>query len=461
MTNYDVAVLGAGPAGNSAAQQVALHGGKACLIEASDLGGTCLNVGCMPTKAMLAGSELYHRAGRAEAFGLDIQCNGVDSQAYMGRINGIVGFLKQAITDKFAQVDGIDVVQGRGRLAGEGQVIVDTNDGEKSINARSVVIATGSRPNRPDMLPWESDRVVTNVEAVKRTDLPESVLVLGGGALGCEFACLYSELGIPTYIVEMAETLLPRLENDVSQAAERFLEETGVDVRVGVRVEDVCDRGDQLTIHLDDGDALNVDMTLVAVGRSPDLDGLGLEVCGVEVEDGVIAVDERCRTSVDDVYAAGDVAELRRHSHLAARMGRIAGDNIMGVDVSDDRRIVPVGVYIHPEIACVGLCGEDEPRDLPGTIQAYTYDFERGGMALLVGQKGGRLKVLADRHSGRIVGGSWIGAHAVDLIHELTLAMRHELTLDDIDQTIHAHPGFAEALRGVAESWRNDSRQTD
>ncbi len=454
---YDAAVIGAGPGGNAAAETLVQHGKRVCLVEANHLGGTCVNVGCMPTKAMLAASHLYNRAATADTFGLRIDRQGVDGRAFMQRVHQVVEFLHQAIDEKLTNLDGLDLVQGRARLLDNHTVKVEGNDAATEITAQNIIIATGSSAVRPSFLPWDSSRLMTNAEAVRRNDLPSSLFVLGGGPLGCEFACLYAELGIETHLAEQADRLLPRLVPDASDAAERFLAERGVNILTGSTVSDMQDTAHALHIEFQDGSPITVDAALIATGRAPNSENLGLEQLGIHIEEGRIVVDEHCRTSVNNVYAAGDVAETRQHSHLAVRMGRIAAENCLGMTSTDDRTIVPAGVYIHPEIACVGLCAEDQERELPPEVNAYTYDFETGGLAMLREQRGGRLKVLAHKTTGKICGASWIGPEAVDLIHELALAMRHGLTLADIRDTIHAHPSFAEALRGIADDWAHNN----
>jgi dihydrolipoamide dehydrogenase len=454
---YDAIVIGAGPGGNAAAETLVEHGKRVCLVEANQLGGTCVNVGCMPTKAMLAASHLYNRAAAADSFGLRIERRGVDGKVFMQRVRDIVDYLQQAITEKLQSLDGLDIIQGRGTLLDRHTVNIKGNDTPTEVTAKNIIIATGSRPVRPSFLPWDSRRLMTNIEAVQRDDLPASMFVLGGGPLGCEFACLYAELGLETHLAEQADRLLPRLVQDASDAAERFLTKRGVNILTGSTVTDMSDTPQGLQIKFKEASPITVDTALIATGRAPNSQDLGLEQLGIHTQQGRIVVDDHSRTSVENIYAAGDVAETRQHSHLAVRMGRVAAENCMGLASADDRCIVPAGVYIHPEIACVGLCAEDQQRDLPSDVSPYTYDFETGGLAMLREQRGGRLKVLAHNATGEICGASWIGPEAVDLIHELALAMRHGLTLADVRAAIHAHPSFAEALRGIADDWATNN----
>jgi len=466
MTNddlYDVAILGAGPGGMAAALQVAKRGGTACVVESGRAGGTCLNVGCMPTKAMLAGSGLRRQVGSFAEFGLAASPPTVDPKAFMQRVAGAVATLAEKTDKALSANKQITVIAGRGRLAGATRLAVQTPDGEVSVNARAIIIATGSQPARPDFLPWDSPCVITSDQATTADDLPKSVLIIGGGVIGCEFATIYSELGIKTYVVEMLDELLPELDKEASATVSASLADRNVEVLTGRRVASVTTSGDEASVELDDGRAIEVHRVLVAVGRKTNVADIGLEEIGVEVADGIITIDDRCRTNIENIYAVGDVAELRQYAHLADRMGVVAADNAMGVELTDDRTVVPTGAYTHPEIASVGLTLA-QAKEKFGSARVYRYSYKNGGMALVTGQTEGQVKVIADPDSGRIYGALWIANHATDMIVEVALAMRHGLTLEQIAETIHPHPTFQEALGVIADAWcaqamRKRSRQ--
>jgi dihydrolipoamide dehydrogenase len=335
--------------------------------------------------------------------------------------------------------------------------------GDRTIEAGAILIASGSSPARPGFLPWESERVMTNREIIEADDLPASVIVMGGGPLGCEFACLFAELGIRTVQVEMADRLLSKLDPTASRQVARALKARGVELHLSSSIESVQadSRGVQASLA-DRGRTIEAEALLVAVGRQPNTGQLGLAEVGVATDDdGIVIVDDRCRTNVPTVYAAGDCAETLRHSHLAARMGEVAADNIMGESSADDRCVVPVGVYTHPQVACVGLCGECPESSRDGEMAEYTYSYASGGTAMLLDRNEGLLKLLADPRDGRIGGAVWVGPHAVDMVHEIALAMRNELTVAQVAETIHAHPSLQEALRGVAEDWQHGRPRAD
>jgi len=449
---YDVAVLGGGPGGIAAALRAASRGANTCLIEAKRLGGACLNVGCVSTKAMLAASGLFWRLRHAEQFGICAAAPTVDGRAFMKRPAEVVQTLRAGLEKNIASRKNLELIRGRGRLAGPDAVTIRTAEDEKRIRAGSIVIATGSRPIRPDFLPWASPRVMTSDEAVAAIDLPESVIVIGGGALGCEFATVYSELGIRTHLVEMLETLLPGLDRDAAAAVTELLMERGAELLTGRKVVGMKATADGVTAQLDDGRILEAACALVAVGRQADIEDIGLAEAGVHVTDGIIPVDERCRTNVENVYAVGDVAEKRQYAHLAERMGVVAAENATGHDLCDDRAVVPSGVYTHPEVAWVGL-NECEARERFGSVRVLRCSYRNSPAALAYGQTGGQVKILVDSETGRIRGASWIGPHAVDMIHELALAMRQEITIEQIYHTVHAHPTLQEAVRAAANHW--------
>jgi len=449
---YDVAILGSGPGGISAAMQVAKRGGTACVIESGDPGGTCLNVGCMPTKAMLAASGLCRQIGQCAEFGLSSSPPTVDPKTFMQRVGAVVATLREKADKALTASKQISLVRGRGRLVDATTLAVQTADGDLSINARAVIIATGSRPTRPDFLPADSDCVITSDEATTAADLPESVLIVGGGVIGCEFATVYSELGIQTYVVEMLDQLLPELDKDASAAVSTSLADRGVEVLTGRRVATVVADRAGASVELDDGRKIQVHRALVAVGREANIADIGLEDVGVETADGVITVDSGCRTNVENIYAIGDAAEARQYAHLADRMGFVAADNAMGAELIDDRTVVPIGAYTHPEIASVGL-NLTQAKEQFGSVRVFRYSYKNSSMALVCGRTEGQVKLLADAESGKIYGALWIGPHATDMIAEIALAMRNGLTLEHIHQTIHPHPTFQEAAAAIAAAW--------
>ena len=453
---YDAIVIGAGPGGNAAAQRIAARGGRACQIEGAAAGGTCVNVGCMPTKAMLAASSHYHTAGRDLFAGIHVQPPRLDGRAFMDRIHDVAHTLSDSVQRKLESIDGIDLLHGCAHIKDSHTVEVRTDRGPVTKKARAIVIATGSRPNRLKLLPWDSGRIWTSDDALRDSDtLPDSIVIVGAGPLGCEFATAYGELGVRTVILEIQPRLLPTFDPDVDAMARRCLDERGVEIACGIRIASVTIDGDDIVTRLEDGRSWRSRHMLAATGRSANTHDVGLEAIGLQPSGGILAVDDRCHTGVDEVYAAGDVAEHRRHAHLAVRMGMIAADNIMGEPAFDDRSVVPESVYMHPDIATIGLCGQCDTHSMPGA-RVLKETYEHSGSAYVYHREEGFVKVLAEQETGRILGAVWAGHHATDMIALLAVAMRAGLTLRDLSQTIHPHPSLVEMVQTVAESWEED-----
>ncbi|MHC4154724.1 MAG: dihydrolipoyl dehydrogenase [Planctomycetota bacterium] len=448
---YDVAVIGSGPGGYVAALRASMRGAKTCCIEKDKLGGACLNVGCIPTKAMLYASGAHWHLQHLDKLGISVGKPQIDAGVFLNRSAAVVKGLRDGVAFLLKKRK-VDVVTGRARLTGSRKILVETGNGTEEIEASNIIIATGSRPIRPDFLPWDSGCLMTTDEATTATALPRSVLILGGGVIGCEFATIYSELGIPTTIVEMLDRLVPPLEPDISKAITAALQQRNVNVITGTKIESVTAGKRGITAKVGSDNTVEADTLLVAAGRKANTEDLGLEKLGVQLEDGVIKTDQRCRTNVEGIYAIGDVAETRQYAHLATRMGIIAADNATGHEASDDRTIVPVGVYTHPEVACVGL-SEEQARDKHKNVHVVRFNYSASGMARACEQTQGGVKLIADKELGAIYGAVVIGPHATDVIQEITLAMRNELTVEEIANTIHPHPTFVEAIHEAAEAW--------
>jgi dihydrolipoamide dehydrogenase len=458
MQPYDVAVLGAGPGGYVAALRAAARGARVCCIEAGRLGGTCLNVGCIPTKAMLHASQLHWNLRHASAFGINVADVSVDGAALMRRVAGVVAGLGKGVA-ALLKTRKVDVLAGRGRLTAPDTLAVEGAGWRGQVKAKSIIVATGSRAVKFADLPWESGRVMTTQEAATAKDLPRSVLIIGGGIIGCEFATFYSELGIPTTVVEMLDRLVAVLDDDASAAIARGLQARKVDVLTGMKVAAMSAGPAGLTAELTGGRSVQAEYALLATGRTPNTDGIGLEELGIAMDGKVIRVDDRCRTNVPNVYAIGDVAEARQYAHLASRMGIVAADNAAGLDARDSRAVVPAGVYTHPEVATVGLTEAQARRQCPAA-RVSRFPYLASGMAQACGRTEGFVKLIADgpaesrpAEGGAILGAVVVGQHATEVIHEIALAMRAGLGVQHLADCIHTHPTFSEAVGEAAEAW--------
>ena len=448
---YDVAVLGAGPGGYVAALRAAMRGAKVCIIEEKYLGGTCLNVGCIPTKAMLHASDVFFKTVNAKEFGINIGSPKLDESVFMKRVHKVVKGLTGGV-GFLLKKRGVEVINGRGQLTSKDTITVETKNGTQEVKGKSIIMATGSVPVRPGFLPWDNDRLMTTDEATTADSLPKSVLVLGGGVIGCEFATVYSELGIETTVVEMLDSLVANLDTDICKAVEKSLKKRKVKIMTGTKLVSVDAQKDKVTAKLEDGMEITAEKILVAIGRKPNIENIGLEELGIKTANGIILVDDHCRTNIDNIYAIGDIAETMQYAHLASKMGIVAADNATGNDTSDDRTVVPTGIYTHPEAASVGLSEMQAKKKCPD-VKIARFPYSASGIAHAYAEAEGMVKIMAEPKHRVILGAVVIGQHATDIIHEIAVAMKNKLKVEDISNTIHAHPTFAEAVGEAAEVW--------
>lgn len=455
-----LAILGAGPGGYVAAIRAAQLGARVTVIENQALGGVCLNWGCIPSKALLSVVELGDKAKKAKDFG--IQLGGpvtYDPAVMVARKNKVVSTLVKGIATLF-KTWNIEHVEGTGELLDARTIRVAKPDGaETRVVADGVIIATGSSwPNLP-LFPIDGTQIITSKQALDLSRIPVSLLIVGGGVEGCEFASLYSGLGTQVTLVELVPRLLPLEDEEISQMMERELKKRGVDIRTGVTVDQIVRQPDLVTAHLRDGLSLNVEQVLVSVGRGFNSRGIGLEKAGVQVGTrGEIVVNERMETNVPGVYAIGDVVGKAMLAHVASAQGKVAVENFMGRPRTIDYDVIPTGIFTLPEIGRVGLT-EQQARDRcvaagkdpQQSVKVGRFRYGGLGKAQATGDIQGLLKVVADAESDRILGVHILGAHAADLVHEAALAMHLGATVSRVAEMIHAHPTLAEGLMEAME----------
>ncbi|MGE5554628.1 MAG: dihydrolipoyl dehydrogenase [Betaproteobacteria bacterium] len=456
---WDLVVIGAGPAGYVGALHGAKLGAKTAVVEPGPVGGTCLNRGCIPTKALAATAEVLNTVRRAGEFGIAVGEVRVDFQKILARQRQVVDRLRRGILYLFKQ-QGVTVITGTAHFLDPHRLAVTAPDGtEQVVAADRMLIATGSRPAVPAAFGYDGERVITSDEALSLPDLPESLVILGGGVVGCEFASFFATLGTRVAVVEMMETILPMLDREVAAAIHGALRKRGVTIHVGAQATAVEKTASGVKVTLSTGAVVEGERLLVSVGRRANSDGLALDRSEVATTPrGEIPVDDRMLTPVPHLGAAGDVTAGRfKLAHVASREAIVAVDNLLGRASRMDYRAVPSAVFTSPEASGVGLTegearAEAEREGLSGSsVRIGKFSFVANGKALAGGEYDGFVKVVAGA-GGQLRGVHIVGPHASDLIAEAALALQARLTLEDLRRTIHAHPTLAEAVWEAVEA---------
>ena len=454
---FDVIVIGAGPAGYVCAIRAAQLGLSTACVEAENyeggLGGTCLNWGCIPAKAMLESAALAHRVrDQGEEFGVRPVEVEYDVSAAVDRSRQISEKLAKGIGYLFRKND-VEAVMGRGRLAGGGRVVVETEDGERELQADHVVIATGSEMKTFPGFEFDGEKVIGSREALALREPPDRMVVVGGGYVGVEFADVFESFGVDVTLVEALDTLLPGFDPELGEALAKSFGKRGIDVRAGTKVVELDRDADPmaLTVETDDGEeTLETDLVLMAVGRSPVLEDLGLEEAGVEVEDGFVRVDEMMRTSADGVYAVGDVAGQPMLAHKGSHEGVVAAEHIAGADPHPlDYENIPSVGYCHPEVASIGLTAE-QAEERGYDAKEGKFPLQAHGRALTAGAGEGFVKVVSETKYGEVLGVHMIGYNVSELIAEAGMGRMLEATTEEFALHPHAHPSMAEAVMEAA-----------
>jgi len=447
---YNSVVIGAGPGGYVAALRLANLKQSVALVEEKYLGGTCLNVGCIPTKALLHSSKIVANIAHAAEHGIAVKDWKVDLAAMIKRKDEVVKRLTGGV-GALLKKRKVDVYTGRGKLLDKNTVEVQLPDGGKTnIQADNIIIATGSSPIMPGIFPQDRSKVMTSDEILALETLPESLLIVGGGYIGCEFATIFSELGAKVVLVEMLDRLLPMADSDISVGLAKAFKTNGIEMHLGIAVQKMEAAKDGITTTLENSQVIKTNLALVCTGRRPLSADIGLEQVGVKIEKGFVLVDECCRTNISNIYAIGDVTGKLQLAHVASRQAAVAANNIVGKPDSEDYSIVPSSIYTHPEIASVGMTTE-QAQEKGIKIKTATFPLMASGMAMAYGQRNGFVKMIADEDD-IIVGAHMICPHASDIIQEIAVLMKSECTLHELAATIHGHPTFAEAVAEATEA---------
>jgi dihydrolipoamide dehydrogenase len=456
---YDVAVIGAGIGGYVAAIRSSQLGKKVALIEKADIGGTCLNRGCIPTEALLATADLLEKISKAEEFGIKVGNVAVDFGKVVGRKDDVVNRLVKGV-QYLIRKNKIALITGQGTIISRNQIHIAKPGGEEEkIAAKSIIIATGSQEPKPSFANIDEKTVLSTRGALALKKCPRSLAVIGGDVMGVEFAIMFNAFGAKVKIFE-ASHLFPALDMEIGRNYERILKKKGIEVYVETAAESIKVQPDSKVLieAVKKGTitSIEAEKVLIAEGRKPVSAGLGLETIGVKTKDGFIVVDEHQRTSVPDVYAVGDVVGGKMFAYKAASEGIVTAENIAGQNSAMNLKLVPVCVYSQPEVASVGL-SEEEAKQQGFNIAIGKFPLLANGRALTLGETDGFAKVVCDGKTGEVLGVHLIGPHATDIISEAALAMKLECTSEEIGELVHPHPTISEALMEAARAVTNEA----
>jgi dihydrolipoamide dehydrogenase len=439
--DFDVLVLGAGSGGYACALRAAQLGLKVGLVEKGNLGGTCLHVGCIPTKALLHAAEIADQARDSAQFGVRASLEGIDMDGVNTYKDGVVSRLFKGLAG-LIKGRGITVIEGEGRLTGPREVSV----GGETYTGRHVVLASGSYPKSLPGLDIDGERVISSDHAVRLNRVPASVIVLGGGVIGCEFASVWRSFGADVTIVEALPRLVPAEDEASSKALERAFRKRRIDFRTGTPFQSVKTSETGVAVTVEGGDVIEAELLLVAVGRGPATDGLGYDTQGIEMDRGFVLTDERCRTNLDGVFAVGDIVPGLQLAHRGFQQGIFVAEEIAGLDPRPiDEAGIPRVTYSHPEVASVGL---DERSAIEqygaDAVETLTYDLGGNGKSQILKTQG--FVKLVRRKEGPVLGVHLVGDRVGELIGEAQLIYNWEAHAEDVAPLVHAHPTQNEAL---------------
>lgn len=442
--SYNAIVIGSGPAGYGAALRLASRGKSVAVVEKAETGGTCLNWGCIPTKALLRSAQVYAECCRASAFGIVLGSQPKpDMTAIVARSRSVADMVGKGV-QMLLKKAGVEVIQGKGRIAGDHAVDVDG----RILEAENIIIATGARPRTLPGMEVDHTHVLDSKDALQLSQLPESMIVVGSGAIGSEFAYLYSTFGVSVTVVEYLPQIMPLEDEEIARAMERVYRKLKVSVRTSTAVKaiDVVDGRCEVTLEGKNGEErLSAEKVLVSAGITANIEDIGLEEAGVRVERGRIVVDSMYRTNIPSIYAVGDVIPTPALAHVATAEARVCADHICGLEPEPvDYSLIPSCIFTEPEVASVGIT-EKQAQEKGMEYTVGRYQFAASGKATAMGERDGFVKLIFDRDD-TLVGAHMVGPSVAEILAETTLASRLGAKSSDIAQTIHSHPTLSETV---------------
>ncbi|MCO4743859.1 MAG: dihydrolipoyl dehydrogenase [Proteobacteria bacterium] len=445
MADYDVLVIGAGPGGYPAAIRAAQLGLNTACVEREKLGGVCLNWGCIPSKALIKSAELANKIRKADSFGLSVGELTVDYPKVIKRSRKVSSRFEKGVRGLFKKY-GVTQLSGTARLTAPDTVVIATADGEQTVTAKHIIVATGARARTFPGIEPDGERILTYREAIVSEAQPESVVVLGAGAIGLEFAYFFNAMGTKVTVVEGLNEVLPLEEPECAAVVRKSFAKSGVSFELGRFVKEVRRKGDGCEVELTDGTLIESQYVLIALGITPNSQGIGLEEIGVTTDRGFVPVNASMQTNVPGVLAVGDLTTKGGLAHTATRQAHVAVERIAGEHVTDvDYGNIPACTYCQPQIAHVGMT-EAQAQAAGKTYKVGTFPFMANGKAQGAGSAEGFVKVLVDEQYGEILGAHIVGAEATEMIAEFGLARSAEVTAHHLIETVHAHPTYSEAM---------------
>ena len=452
MPRFDLAVLGGGPGGYVAAIRGAQLGQKVCIIEKEKLGGVCLNWGCIPTKALIKNAEVYNLIKHSEDYGIKVQNISVDFKKNVKRSRDISQRLSKGI-EFLMKKNKIEHFSGTGCLKSKNSIEVKSDDKVSIVETEKIIIATGARPKTLPNLDFDSKNVISSKDAMLLATPPKDLIIIGSGAIGVEFAYYFSEFGTKVHIIEMMDRILPNEDQDVSEEVEKSFKKSGMKISKGMRVSKVQSMKQSAKVFLESEEiekTIKAEKVLLAVGVTGNIDNLGLEDLGIEIETGAIKVDNFNRTNIDNIYAIGDVCGPPWLAHVASAEGHVAAEHSAGINaVPIDYSNIPGCTYCQPQIGSLGMT-EEEAINAGFKIKVGKFLFQASGKAMAVGSTVGFVKLIFDKKYGELLGAHIVGSEATEMVAELGIAKALEATWDDLSMTVHAHPTLSEAIMEAA-----------
>jgi dihydrolipoamide dehydrogenase len=444
----DIVIIGGGPGGYVAAIRAAQLGANVCMIEKDKFGGTCLNRGCIPTKALYKNAQVINTINKSRDFGITIDNYSINIQDIQNRKNNIVSSLVNGV-EKLLQENNIEVIRGKGIIKDSKTVRVELEDGrEKEIKGKNIIIATGSIPDKISIPGINVSGVITTEEMLEFEEIPQNLVIIGGGVVGMEFADIFNAIGTNVSVIEYLPNILNGVDSSISKRYKAIAKRKKINIMVNAKVTKITKDDGGLQVYYETKNnekTIKVDKVLVAVGRKPNLSNIGLDGTGIIYEEKGIYVNEDYETSVKGVFAIGDVNGKVMLAHEASHQGIKVVEHIMGLEGKDRNEVIPSCIFVFPEIACVGLT-EEEAKQKEIDVKIGKFMFSANGKAMTMGEKEGFVKIIANKDNDEILGVHILGPHASDLIHEGVLAINNNLKINDITKTIHAHPTLSEVF---------------